>query len=109
MSLSIEEKKDQRDPTPITEVADYPYGLRIHVDHETFKKLGLNGTPSINQKMKLVANVEVVNVSSDKGEGDMRKHEMTLQITEMDLISGSVKESESPADGKSTADTLFGG
>lgn len=107
MSLSIQEKKEQAEPTMITDQADYPYGLRIDLDPKSVEKLGLESIPKLNDTMTLVAKVEVVNISSQKGEDDIRKPSITLQITDMSLEAGAKKEESS--DGRSTASVLFGG
>lgn len=62
----------------------YPYGLALHLDEPTLKKLGIKDIPEVGQKLKLSAIVEVcsTNVNENKS-GESRC--LGLQITDMDL------------------------
>lgn len=108
MSLSIQEKKEMAEPTAITDRPDFPYGLKIHLGPEEMKKLGLD-VPKVGETMGLVASVEVTDVSSNKGEDDVRQTSMSLQITGMRLSEGSPEKPEAKKEEKSTSETLFGG
>ena len=63
---------------------EYPYGLRINLDDDSLKKLGITELPEVGTTMTLQAQVEVVSVSQH--ESDNGKHrDMSLQITDMEL------------------------
>lgn len=70
---------------------DYPYGLRISLDEESLKKLGITDLPEVGQAMTLQARVEVVSVSQyEHTEGKSR--DMSLQITDMALDTPDNKQ-----------------
>jgi hypothetical protein len=62
----------------------YPYGLRIHLDHETVKKLGLKTLPGVKQKFYIEAMAEVCDVHAHESEGEERIS-IGLQICEMGM------------------------
>lgn len=92
MKLHTDEKKDFC--TPCTGAPSYPYGLEISLGSDELKKLGVMKLPEINSKMKMVAIVEVIEVSSkDHGEG--KEPNVRLQIIDMEL---SAKEESNITD-----------
>lgn len=63
----------------------YPWGLRLDLNKETLKKLGLTDLPEPGATMRLEASVEVVSASINKrtdGEADRR---IEVQITKMSI------------------------
>lgn len=69
-----------------TEPDEYPWGLRLSVDGEQFKKLGIKTPPEVGSTMTLTARVTVKSVSSRQCEADEEPtHDMNLQITAMSL------------------------
>lgn len=75
----------------------YPWGLRIELNDESMKKLGMEKLPDVGEKMMLRANVVVERVSqNDTKEG--KRQDMSLQITEMEL--GECEKEKEPADKK---------
>ena len=89
MSESIEEKKENHCDSPLDK-SRYP--LKIYIDKDMYKKLHLSEVPTLESKMKLVAVVEVSNVSSEKMLGDEGNYSMTLTVNEMELIPNSEHE-----------------
>lgn len=74
---------------------EYPYGLRINMDDDSLKKLGITELPEVGTTMTLQARVEVVSVSQH--ESDNGKHrDMSLQITDMALEASSAKDTMYP-------------
>lgn len=74
----------------------YPYGLRIELNSETLKLLGIDKLPAVGSKVTFEAKAEVVSVSeSEHKEGEPMKN-VSLQITDME-IEGSEKEDDTPA------------
>lgn len=66
-------------------VDDYPYGLRIELDHDGMKKLGMKGLPKVGKKHKITAHAHVVSSSEhSESKGESRKS-VSLQITHMKL------------------------
>lgn len=100
MEMTPEERADYEGSIAV-EAPKYPYGLRLYLDDEVVKKLGISELPSIDQTMMVVARVKVVGVSSDKQYGDIQKDCIQLQITDMELKGDS--------EAKSREDKLYGG
>lgn len=57
----------------------YPHGLKLHLDHDTLKRLGFKKMPDVGTELPIMALAEIVSVSQDGEE----KNEMVLQIKEM--------------------------
>jgi hypothetical protein len=95
MKISDMEKKEMATPSVLNDTADYPYGLRIHLDPESFKKLGI-GVPKIGTKMVMECVVEVMSGNAETYKGDEKKYSCSLQITSMDVepIDSGVSASE---------------
>jgi hypothetical protein len=83
MKLTEEEKKDFVNPAP--RQPRYPHGLMISLNKEELEKLGIQDPPSVGEKMKLEATVEVVGVDVQGETGDQKELCCRLQIKEMDL------------------------
>lgn len=68
---------------------DYPYGLRIELDEETLKKLGVEDLPEAGETFCLEAEVKVSSssehTSSYDGEDTKTHRSVSLQITKMCL------------------------
>jgi hypothetical protein len=91
MMLSKSEAKDMMPTEAKMDTPKYPYGLRLELNDETMKKLGLNGLPDVGEVMMLCAKVVVERVSqNDTAEGGKRQ-DMSLQITEMMLEEGDAE------------------
>ena len=78
---------------PDSDAPRYPHGLKLYLNEETLKKLGVKELPELGDKMMVDAVTEVVSVSE---ENDLYGHrrDVVLQITEMDLTSGGSKEED---------------
>jgi len=92
MSLSIEEKKERVSESSIDK-PDYPYGLKIHLEGETYNKIGFTEAPALGQKFMIMGVVEVMDVHKESVQGDDRIS-CTLQITHMDLKKKESEEKE---------------
>lgn len=85
MKITEEEKKEQQQVSVLDDAANYPYGLKIQLDSESFAKLGIP-VPQIGQKMKMMAMVEVCSLSQNNYKGDAKEVEVSLQITDMEIV-----------------------
>ena len=101
MSISELEKKENSVESALDK-PKYPYGLRLRIDQDTFKKLRL-GKPEIGATMLLSALVEVSEVSSEKMFGDDDNFSMELQITSMELT-----KNESDKENENVVDVMYG-
>lgn len=99
MAISEKEKKENAAPS-VLEAPLYPWGLRLNLDPESYKKLDIKRTPQVGDKMLMLAVVEVCSVSNEKKLDDQNHISVSLQITEMEIKK---KEKEKPA-----ADVLYG-
>lgn len=61
---------------------DYPYGLRIHLDHDGLKKVGIEEMPEVGGEVHIRAKAHVVGARSEKREGGEERH-LELQITHL--------------------------
>lgn len=88
MKVTRDERKEYPMDMP---KEDYPYGLRLHLDDESLKKLALENLPELGTEMKLTAVVVVKGKSMSEHENHKHKN-LELQITEMDLKSKDTRE-----------------
>jgi len=78
------------------EAPQYPYGLCICLDNDSFEKLGIE-MPKLGDKLTLEATVEVTSLSASSYNGDEKRLNISLQITEMELAPVS-KNKGKPAE-----------
>lgn len=79
----------------------YPYGLKIHLDEDSFAKLELGGIPKVGDKFMMLAMVEVSDTHKSNSMGDEVKVGMGLQITDLELKTHGEKKED-------TATKLYG-
>ncbi|EOU1336451.1 capsid staple protein [Cronobacter malonaticus] len=80
---------------------DYPWGLRINLDNETLKKLGVS-MPAVGAEVMITARA-VVKGTSVRDDGDEKYQNADVQITDMAIAPAQAERQ------KSAADTLYGG
>ena len=91
MRLSEEEKKDFSTPS-LPKAPKYPHGLRIHIDADSLKKLGVEGIPKVEDKVKFEADAMVMSVDKHEVNGDESEISISLQITDMYFVDKEKKE-----------------
>lgn len=65
---------------------DYPYGTRLHLEHEELQKFGLHEKlPAVGHKMRLHGIAHVVGVHEDNREGQKPRRRVELHIKQMAL------------------------
>ena len=79
---------------------DYPWGLRVTLNNEVMKKLGI-GLPKVGAEMMLIGKVKVLSTST-RQDGEETNSNVDLQITDIGLAD------DDAAPQKSAADTLYG-
>lgn len=82
--------------------ADYPYGLRITLEPEVLKKIGLDKMPKVGDMMMLHAMTEVVGVNADRGQAGGKDLRVELQITMLDLKAKNQEQEYSEDDEEKT-------
>lgn len=89
MKMDQEEMDEYGSSTMVSDAPEYPYGLKLDLDSEALKKLGINQLPAVGQKYSLMANVEVCCTSQYESQDAGMKSSMSLQITDMALGNSS--------------------
>lgn len=100
MTMSREEAKEQMEPTAM-DAPQYPWGLKITLDDDALKKLGLTQLPAVGAKLQLSATVEVCSTSAYSTQEGEAETSVSLQITAMELSGGQQSSS--------AASMLYGG
>lgn len=78
-----EQKQDALDEAQDTPA--YPYGLQLHLDDDTMKKLGIDAMPQVGASIQFTANANVCGARA-RAEGDGgTEASMDLQITDMQI------------------------
>ena len=86
--------KDSSLVSPV-EQDEYPYGLRIRLDNDTLKKLGITELPAIDSEHKLMALVCVVALSMNESAGEGEPYRsVELQIEQLALMPAKEEDDE---------------
>lgn len=104
MKISAAEAKKMMEPSSLAEGdrPRYPWGLSITLDKDALDKLGIDDElPSVGESYVLIAEVDVVSVSSNQSEGGGNRS-VGLQITSMCL-------EDADTDTSKAASTLYEG
>ena len=101
MKISEEEKKENSGTSSVLDRPDYPYGLEINIDNDTFKKLGLKEAPKAGAVYMVLAKSTVENIHQSKHNNEDRIT-LTLQITDLDI------KPEEKEDSRKTESVLYG-
>lgn len=80
---------------------DYPWGLRLNLDNDTLKKLGVS-MPAVGTEIMITARA-VVKATSTREDGNEKYQNADVQITDMAMGPAQAEQQ------KSAADTLYGG
>lgn len=82
MKRSKAERKKESMPSHIGG-DDYPYGLRVNLDHESLQKLGIDKLPSVGDKLHLHAHAHVVSAEERSTEGGKKHRSVSLELRKM--------------------------
>ena len=96
-------KSESTEAMPMEAKSDapaYPYGLRLELNDESMKKLGLEELPEVGETMMLKAKVVVERVSQNDTKDGGKRQDMSLQITEMEICDCEEEKDEAPMDKK---------
>lgn len=86
--------KDSSLVSPV-EQDEYPYGLRIRLDNDSLKKLGITELPAIDSEHKLVALVCVVGLTMNESAGEGEPYRsVELQIEQLALAPAKEEDDE---------------
>ena len=90
MKLSKAERKIEEGARPVAmgERDEFPFGLTLHLEDETLKKLGVTGLPKVGSTDTLTAKFKVTSVSENTSEGSEERRSVSLQITDLQVGSG---------------------
>lgn len=92
IDVTFEEDSDDFNNSSKPAQPEYFYGLRLCLNNDAIKALGLKKLPEVGEKLKLSAMVEVCCKSESESQEYGLSQNMDLQITEMDL--GSLKKGD---------------
>lgn len=93
---AVTEAGPMKDPGPA-----YPWGLEVRLDEDALSKLKIDELPDVEVKVGLVAKAMVTAVSSNQGQGDDGpRRNLTLQITDMAIVSDVSKAAKALYGGK---------
>jgi hypothetical protein len=84
-NMQEEAKQMSADPV-MKEGPRYPYGLQIHLDEGSLKKLGIKELPKVGDVMTIKAKVSVCDVNKHESIYGSNRN-LGLQITDMELSS----------------------
>ncbi|WP_076738223.1 capsid staple protein [Cronobacter sakazakii] len=67
---------------------EYPWGLRISLDNETIKRLGIDARmmPSVGDVISIAGMAKVVSVSTHSSDGDEQRSSIDLQVTDLAMM-----------------------
>jgi len=95
MELDDESKIDAIMPTPMPNKPDYPYGLKICLTQEEFKKLGIDAADAVvGAVFHFNAMARITSVSCNDSEGMGESCRVEAQIEEMGVVDQG--DSEEP-------------
>lgn len=104
MMITTEEKKDRHEHSIVCDEPQYPYGLKMRFDHESFKKLGMSEPPKVGTKVMVMGYGKVCGVDQVEYEGDMPKTSMEIQLMAVEI---KPKEAEEQAEKKDMAGEFY--
>jgi hypothetical protein len=104
MTITSEEKKDRSQHSIVCDEPQYPYGLKLRFDPESYKKLGMSEPPKIGAKVMVMGYGKVCEVEQHEYEGDVPKTSIEIQLMGVEVKS---KESEESAEKKDTANEFY--
>lgn len=90
MKLSEEEMMKNGAPMACCDKQEYPYGLRIHLCHESLEKLGIKSLPEMGKEV-MVSAIAYVCSKNEYEHGEEVSKEMGLQITAMSIEAAPQK------------------
>jgi hypothetical protein len=82
MRLSKKDKKDTAMAVSDPSGDEYPHGLKVRLDHESMKKLGMDELPQVGKKMHVHGKGVVTSVSSHKSDKHEDRH-VEIQLHHM--------------------------
>lgn len=84
MKMTASEKKESSPEVAMPKQDPYPYGLRLELNRETIKKLGIE-LPEVGEVLELRALAKVVSCHASQQEGGDEYASCSLQITDMEV------------------------
>jgi len=96
-SMKRKPEKVSKNPKagPMDSRDNFPYGLRVELDHEGMKKLGMKTLPKVGSKHRLMAHAHVTSSSEHQSEGDKGpRRSLSMQITHLGLAPTKASDTE---------------
>lgn len=80
--------------TAVDKREDYPYGLRIELDHEGMKKLGMKKMPKVGSTHMIKSRAKVMSSNESSSEGDKTpRRSVSMQMTHMQCCEDDSQDS----------------
>jgi len=89
MKLSKEEAKEEYGPPTTANLPKYPYGLCLTLCDEVLAKLGIDALPKVGSEVRGQFVATVSSVSAYQDQENESEGNVSLQITGLDIESGS--------------------
>lgn len=91
MKMSAKEAREDMEPS-MPDSPKYPWGLRITLNDEELKKLGVNQLPQAGSEMLIYAAVNVTESATMDTMDGGKSMRMELQITDLALLPKNMEE-----------------
>lgn len=99
-------KRESKEDKDGVGAAPYPYGLRMHLDHDGMKKVGMHDMPGVGDEIELRARARVTGASSEAIDGKTDEHRrVEMQITHLGVHhkADGMKSEDQGGSGKAEA------
>jgi len=103
-SMRLSEKESKKNSEPVSSDSKkgpkYPYGLRIRLETDQIKKLGIENC-SMDDEVGIQAAGKIISMSKNQYNDDPVSHSIEIQIEAMDIsVDGEFEKGFSEASGK---------
>ncbi len=82
-----EKKEDGCEPCSVTSHEDYPWGLRITLDDEQLKSLGMSALPAVGMPVGIEAIGLIVSASENSVDDGKSERRVEIQITDLAIAA----------------------
>lgn len=95
LKINEEEKKEMMSAPSALDQPSYPYGLKLHICDDTFKKLELKDAPKVGEVFMIIGKAVVQDVHMEQEFDEQKEYSFSLQLTDMDIKKEEQKKDPS--------------